>query len=393
MDVRLLLSLLLWSSVSLASTPCALPGKLCKLPGEQSNQPECCAGACVSHHCIDGTTSSTLPLVTTTTNSRPPSTTSTLPRPSIPAGTPIRYGADALGIRFRDSTEALWDPYTGLPATQYEANVRISTLHWVMFPEVLRLLRDTPACNVGPGLGLQVKIVTGKFFIHYSLRALRGGDVYSFKGRYLWDEVQPIMRRAAGCVPIASVPANLRPLFATSPPPPVHQTRADDSHTDDGLLDPHEPLPPLSASQCALLATEHEAHEAHVAALLAHDYALAASLAPRVVQTQLAFEASARTLLEQANATLIFTGSIDPKRTPEEVDHFTMETSRFHHEWVDAFHCGTGVPDLVEIWSAALGHARAHFLRAITLPGLSLQEVCPADVWQFHRSQCIYSDN
>lgn len=379
MDVRLLLGLFLWSSLAFASTPCALPGKLCRVAGEQSNQPECCGGACEQHHCTDGTSTTTLPSVTTTSNSRPTSTSTTLPRPSIPAGSPIRFGPGDVGIRFRASQDMLWNPDTGLPSSQYEAGVRVATMHWVILPTVLRLLRDTPQCSVSSGLGGQVRDMTGKFLILYSLRPMRDGGVYQYRGNYVFDLPMGLFRRAANCVPPEKW-GDLAPLFAPGPPPPPHQTSADRSNAMDGLLDPQEAQMPLSARQCTLLEAAHMAHERHVDALLSHD-PNAASFGPAVASSQLAFEASARTVTEQAMFQLIFTGAIDPKRSAADVEHFTRETSQAHHDWVDCFHCDTGAPaDLLCAWTEQLAHARAHFLRAITLPGLVLRKPCPLDI-------------
>lgn len=395
-----------------ASAACALVGKLCTPDGAQGNNPVCCAGLycpgsgtskdhCVSVHPSPSTTIVGPPAPTTTVvlPPLPPHPSTTLP-PSRPTG-PVRFVAGDVGAHFPASAEILWNPRTGLPSSQYEAMVRASTLDLVVLPDLLRLLRDVPSCAslAGPGLSGTIRDLVGKFMVVYTLRPLRAGDPYFWHPNYLWDIPQNLIRRAQGCV-MASAQANAgRPeltpamlqlldlrveagrvvLGDLSYDPPAHVTTADRSHMTDGALDPRRPTRPLSATQCTLLHAAHAAHEAHAAALLDHDQVLADLLGPKVVATQLAFEGSARTPDELTLFALLFTGAIDPKRPQAEVDALTMETREFHGAWMEALGCETGrPPELAAVWAAALGHARAHFLRAITLPGLVLREVCPA---------------
>lgn len=366
--IALLLSLALWAP---AWGACAPLGKLCTPSGASGNNPACCAGlSCPAtgsskNHCVAGDGGG--PVVTTTIVSGPHPTTST-PTSTTPPATipkPLRYDATDVGLRFPDSQEVLWEPRTGLPANQYQALVRLSTIHWELMPELLRLMRDTPACGVNAGTSGTISDMVGKFFILYSLRPMRAGGTYPVHPNYLWDLPQGIFRRAAQCLRGTSVPLRLAPLLATGPAGPAHRLSADRSHMGDGLLDPRHKFAPLAPQQCQLLHAAHTAHQDN----------------GDVFGTQRSLEAAARDPFEQTLLMLIFTGSVDPKRSAASVAALTEETKTFHKAWMDCMHCDTGAPpDLTCAWGAALGHARAHFLRAVELPGLLLRTVCPGDI-------------
>lgn len=394
-------------------------GKLCTPPGAEGNNPACDKGLyCPSSgaqkdHCVTvaptpSTTivGPTLPPTTTTTRPTPPHPTMTLPRPEPMV--PVRFDPADVGLKFPASAEILWDPRTGLPSSQYEAMVRASTLDLVVLPDVLRLIRDVCPAQAGPGLAGSVRDLVGKFMVVYTLRPLRAGDPYFWHPNYLWDIPQNVLRRARDCVMADPggnagrpelTPAMLQLLDLSISrgqlvlgddtfQPAAHDLEASHDNARDGALDPRLPQQPLTADQCTLLHASHEAHEQHAAELIRQlqlvgpptpdDTDYLEQLAEAAGTTQLAFEGSALDVNQLTLFALIFTGKVDTRRPVDELVALTAETRAFHMAWMDALGCSTGEPPrLAEVWGAALGHARAHFLRAIFLPGLVLREVCP----------------
>lgn len=418
------LSVLLTIGHTSRATDCALEGKLC---GSNGN-PDCCEGSCPTegpfkNHCVADVPVTTTSESTTTTSESTstsstsstihsvPSTTSTsttstsLPNHAISG--PARFTMGDVGLRYQGSTSINYDPRDGTWANQYVEMARASYLHFIVVPEVLRAFRDIPSCTntLGSGSPQSIQAMVGKFFILYSIRPLTSGDPYFFHPNYLWDLPQNLFRKLKGCIkddPFNNARRpevtdellallNLRIEAGMIVPGntdyvPVPIVGGDRSHISAGLLDPRRPHPPLTAHQCALLDEAHSLHQQHAAALLAHDFALADELAPQVTVAQILFELSARDADEQTLFSLIFTGQIDPFQPQSQVDHLTQETIEFHHRWAEAFQCGGGTPKPVLIWRMNLGHARAHFLRAVA--GYKLREVCESYI-----GNCLVTPN
>ena len=89
-------------------------------------------------------------------------------------------------------------------------------------------------------------------------------------------------------------------------------------------------------------------------------------------------ESTARNVHEQTLFSLIHSGDIDPKRSQASVDAFTQKTIEAHERWASGFNCGAKdkAPNTVKVLEGELDHARAHFLRALELPGVCLKTIC-----------------
>ncbi len=340
---------------------------------------------------------------TTTTMVETPDTSSTtsttLPPPT--ASAPARFTAADVGLHFPSSQEIRWDPRDGSRANQYVAMVRASTLHFVVLPRVIRAMRDIPSCHAATaGVVSLVRDVVGKFFILYSIRPLDDGGPYQFRPNYLWDIPQNLFAKFHAC--LLSDPADNATHPALTPAiMQLADVRVEDrklvagdesyvkvprqDHTDttrqlrDGTLNPRVSERPLTRQQAALLMDTHRLHREHATAFLAHDYARADAIAPKVAAAHLAFESSARDPNEQTLFTMIFTGDVDWNRPLEEIDALTRQTDEWHQRWMDCL-MGQSTPDLVCAWRANMGHARAHFLRAVYVPGMVIRTVCDGDI-------------
>jgi hypothetical protein len=374
------------------------------------------------------------PTVTTTTGPRG-TTTTTLPGAGLK---PVRFTFGDVGRHYPDSQEINWRTDNGERANQYYAWTRMRMLHFVVEPRVFRLMRDIPSCGQA-GVMSRIRTIpavdVGKFIFVYVLRPMRSGQPYTVHPNYEWDIPQNWLDLFAACLLADPVNNAANPLVTkdilqlldlrvengrlvegdfTHCDPTVrpctpaggvaHVKRAlvDTKALSKGILNPRIPNKPLTNAQCIALNEAQLAHHAHAKALLDrtkvceagpnddHPCAtsadcpesrcvdLAALVQPRVPATQLAFEATARNVHEQTLFSLIHTGDVDPKRSPESVDAFTQKTIEAHERWASGFNCGVKdkAPNTVKVLEGELDHARAHFLRALDLPGVCLKTIC-----------------
>lgn len=94
--------------------------------------------------------------------------------------------------------------------------------------------------------------------------------------------------------------------------------------------------------------------------------------------TQLAFESTARNVHEQPLFSLIHTGDTDPKRSQASIDAWTLKTAEARERWSSGFNCDKqrNAPSTLKVLEGELDLARAHFLRALDLPGVCLKTIC-----------------
>jgi hypothetical protein len=373
------------------------------------------------------------PSTTTTTTTSPRGTTTTL------AGmAPVRFRFGDVGRHYPDSQEINWRVDNGQRANQYYAWTRMRTLHFVVEPRVFRLMRDIPSCG-RDGIMSKVRTIpvvdVSKFIFNYVLRPVRANQPYTVHPNYEWDIPQNWLDLFAACLLSDPVANAKNPLVTpdilqlldlrvengrlvegdpTYCDPAVRRCSAtggvahapsrtpiDLRSLSKGLVDPRIPNKPLTKAQCAALMDQHMAHQAHAQALLdrtkvcqggPHDGVgcqdastcggvacvdLAPIIGAQVVAKQLAFEATARNVHEQTLFSLIFIGDIDPARDPASIEALTRQTLTAHERWMVGFNCHTGkAPNTVKIIEGEFDHARAHFLRALYLPGVCLRTIC-----------------
>jgi hypothetical protein len=375
------------------------------------------------------------PTVTTTTGPRGSTTTSTLPGAGL---RPVRFTFGDVGRHYPDSQEINWRTDNGERANQYYAWTRMRTLHFVVEPRVFRLMRDIPSCGQ-PGVMSRIRTIpavdVGKFLFVYILRPMRSGQPYTVHPNYEWDIPQNWLDLFAACLLADPVNNAQNPLITkdilqlldlrvengrlvegdfTHCDPTVRactpaggvahvkRGKVDTAALNRGILNPRVPNKPLTNAQCSALNEAQLAHHAHAKAMLERARVceagpnaggacaadaecpdgrcvdLAPLLQPRVPATQLAFESTARNVHEQTLFSLIHSGDIDPKRSQASVDAFTLKTLEAHERWAEGFNCGVRdkAPNTVKVLEGELDHARAHFLRALDLPGVCLKTIC-----------------
>lgn len=373
------------------------------------------------------------PSSTTTTTTSPHGTTTTLAHV-----TPARFTFGDVGRHYPDSQEINWRVDNGQRANQYYAWTRMRTLHFVVEPRVFRLMRDIPSCGrsgVMSNIRTIPSVDVGKFIFNYVLRPARANQPYTVHPNYEWDIPQNWLDLFAACLLTDPVTNAKNPLVT----PDILQlldlriengrlVEGDPTYCDPavrkcsptggvahvpskapvnlsllskGIVDPHIPNKPLTDAQCAALMDQHMAHAAHAQALLERAKVCqggptdgarcqdastcgggacvdqAPLLGAQVVKKQLAFESLARNPHEQTLFSLIFIGDIDPARDPASIDALTRQTMTAHETWMLGFNCNTGkAPNTVQILEGEFDHARAHFLRALYLPGVCLRTIC-----------------
>lgn len=339
----------------------------------------CPPGKCVIHNSCQPcpTTATTLPV--TEPPPRPPSTPVPHPTsttlPEFTEAHPVRFDFKDVGLAYYASSDDInYDPRDGSWANQYVKMTRIEYAQFVVQPMVVDLMVELGMQPISPNT-LQDNV--GKFIFGYGCRYIRCdatnepgvGGQYVWRSNYLVDRWRHLLESVGSVVKknaaLALVTGNpwtakgeaaaatrpwLAPLMGIGVTATPRQSKLDKTHENEGELDGSRIFAPLNVTQCAALATATAAHDAST----------------NVAATQLAFEATARNVYEQALFSHQFPSGTNADKTPARIADLTAKKHASYHQWAASFGCATHTAPLTkQVIKTKWRHVRIHLLKAL----------------------------
>ena len=351
---------------------CVEAGLLCGQKGRPETFRPCCDPAfeCRQAEQSGGATGHAMCLL----REGPPATTPTTTPPG--AAGPQRFTPADVGLAYYASSDDLnTNPVTGAWASQYEKGVRVQYALFVMLPKVFGVFEELGMPAWAPNT---VQDNIGKFVFGYSCR-LAGCEpptppnahgVYEWRPNYLVDRWHGLLVRLRSALKgpkglaLLQEHADWLPALMGIGVTRVERTSSDKSRANDGRIDGRKRFAPLSAVQCAALN----------AALAAHD----ANDGNAILTTQLAFEATARSVDELALFHHEFPLGVHADKSPARRAALEGRKHAAYREWVASFGCATGKPPAFpRTMHAKWKHVRNHLIRVLP-EGYVLRELCEA---------------